>query len=76
MFDYGEFTRILKHGAKDPDDKWPMSHPFLAGLAAKVTSKATQSVQKIIWTLSNAKKIWFRNNFNHIIQKLIKEKRY
>jgi len=21
MFDYGEFTRILKHGAKDPDDK-------------------------------------------------------
>ena len=44
MFDYGEFTRILKHGAKDPDDKWPMSHPFLAGLAAKVTSKATRSV--------------------------------
>ena len=28
MFDYGEFTRILKHGAKDPDDKWSsMSHP-------------------------------------------------
>jgi myosin regulatory light chain 12 len=21
MFDYGEFTRILKHGVKDPDDK-------------------------------------------------------
>ena len=21
MFDYVEFTRILKHGAKDPDDK-------------------------------------------------------
>ena len=38
MFDYVEFTRILKHGAKDPDDKWSMSHP-LAGLAAKVTSK-------------------------------------
>ena len=22
QFDYVEFTRILKHGAKDPDDKW------------------------------------------------------
>ena len=40
MFDYVEFTRILKHGAKDPDDKWSMSHP-MAGLAAKVTSKAS-----------------------------------
>jgi hypothetical protein len=59
MFDYGEFTRILKHGAKDPDDKWPMSHPFLAGLAAKVTSKATPSVHNTIWTLSNAKKDHF-----------------
>jgi hypothetical protein len=22
MFDYIEFTRILKHGAKDKDDQW------------------------------------------------------
>ena len=26
QFDYVEFTRILKHGAKDPDDKWPIQN--------------------------------------------------
>lgn len=26
MFDYIEFTRILKHGAKDKDDQWSLYH--------------------------------------------------
>lgn len=26
MFDYIEFTRILKHGAKDKDDQWSLCH--------------------------------------------------
>lgn len=43
MFDYVEFTRILKHGAKDLEDQWiaRAKLPELSGIAAGKTSLAS-----------------------------------